>query len=815
MVHREENAMYAVARRLSDFARRVRKIHLRGPYFRRLLPPRTMMGRQIVENLSSRSQIRTSTAKARQPPRTSTFFQHRWRLAAMIVLGGMMGLAGAPSRADTSRSDPPSRVARLSYIAGDLGFLPQGARNWSDARINRPLTTGDRLSSGHDARAELELGGGTVRIAGDTDLGLLGLNGQLAQFELTQGALELSVRQLAAGQSYEIDTPTVAVVIDRPGRFRVDIQDGGRATRVTAFAGNATVYGRHQARRTIFAGRRYRFDDSSLQVVEISDIGSEDAFDYWSQDRDRRYARANRHRYVSDQVVGYQDLDRYGGWQTTTDYGAVWFPNDVGSDWAPYRDGHWAYIAPWGWTWVDDLPWGFAPYHYGRWVYLRRGWGWIPGPLALQPVYAPALVVFVGGGWSVGGDIAPIGWFPLGPGEIYNPWYRASRNYYTNINITNINITNIHGTPREGRRRVIDAIDKHYRYYRDDRPYRDRHYVNRDEPHAFTAVPEKAFADGRHVRREMLHLDRHQRAAAKVLPDGTRMRPAAGSLAPPRNSHLRTLPLVDFRRKVVARHPPSLPRADRRIAPGHSFRGSGADPGRQLRAHVQLLNPPPDVSAARTTPGRPTAGRSIGAERAYRSHSSPVVRRPPNPRAGEVRAQAMQIAPDARRAAALPSARYVHPQPFRPMPDRYVNSSGTPRSRLAAPRQQPPRFERAARIRPTAPTVAPRIQRTEPARSGADRSRMPAPAAAPRAAMPGFAPRDRIPGFPVRRPARPIAEPRMRVVRPRFQPAPRAVPQLRPPPRPAMRTPQQRPAAAPAANPRQRQQHRDGNAQRQ
>ncbi len=803
--------MDAVAWRLSDFARWVCEIRLRGPYFRRFLLTRATMGRRIVEHLSVRRHILASTAKARQPSGTSTFFQRRWRLAAMIMLG-CVGLASAPSRADTTRSDPPSRVARLSYIAGDLGFLPQGARNWSDARINRPLTTGDRLSSGHDARAELELGGGTVRIVGDTDLGLLDLNGQLAQFELTKGALELSVRQLASGQSYEIDTPTVAVVIDQPGRFRVDIQDSGRATRVTAFAGNATVYGKHQARRTIFVGRRYRFDDSSLQMVEISDIGGEDAFDYWSQDRDRRYARANRRRYVSDQVVGYQDLDRYGGWQTTTDYGAVWFPNDVGSDWAPYRDGHWAYIAPWGWTWVDDAPWGFAPYHYGRWVYLRRGWGWIPGPVALQPVYAPALVVFVGGGWSVGVSVAPIGWFPLGPGEIYNPWYRASRSYYTNINITNI-----HDGPREGRRRVIDVIDRHYRYYRDDRPYRERHYLNRDKPHAFTAMPEKAFADGRHVRREMLHLDPHQRAAATVLPDGTRVRPAAGSLAPPRNSHLRALPLVDFRRKVVARHTPSLTGADRRIAPGDPRTGSGADPARKLPAHVQLWNPPSGAPAGRPPPARPTIiGHGIDGERAYQPHSSPLVGRPPNPRASvEVRAQAMQSTPDARPAAALPSARYVHPQPFRPMPDRHINSGGTSRLRFAAPRQQPPRFEHTARIPPTAPTVAPRTPRVEPARFGAERTRVPSSAAAAGAAMPSFERRERMRGFPVRQPPRPMAESRMPVEHARFQPPPRAAPQLRPQPRPAMRAPQQQPAAAPAANPRQRQHPRDGNAQRQ
>ena len=31
----------------------------------------------------------------------------------------------------------------------------------------------------------------------------------------------------------------------------------------------------------------------------------------------------------------------------------------------------WVWLRPWGWTWVDDAPWGFAPFHYGRWLW----WG--------------------------------------------------------------------------------------------------------------------------------------------------------------------------------------------------------------------------------------------------------------------------------------------------------------------------------------------------------------------------------------------------------------------------------------------------------
>src|SRR4029079_18322212 len=96
----------------------------------------------------------------------------------------------------------------------------------------------------------------------------------------------------------------------------------------------------------------------------------------------------------------------------------VWMPR-VRAEWVPYRYGHWAWVEPWGWTWIDDAPWGFAPFHYGRWAYVRGGWVWAPGVMVARPVYAPALVAFVG----VGG--ASVAWFPLGPREVYVPAWRA------------------------------------------------------------------------------------------------------------------------------------------------------------------------------------------------------------------------------------------------------------------------------------------------------------------------------------------------------------------------------------------------------
>jgi hypothetical protein len=148
-------------------------------------------------------------------------------------------------------------------------------------------------------------------------------------------------------------------------------------------------------------------------------------------------------KYVSRDVPGYSDLDDSGTWNEEPDYGPVWYPNTVDVGWAPYSYGSWNYVGPWGWTWVDYSPWGFAPYHYGRWAYIGSRWGWCPGPYYAQPIYGPAFVGFLGGGFNVGfGFGGGIGWFPLGPRECYRPWYRTSGAYYRNVNIHNTYIRN-------------------------------------------------------------------------------------------------------------------------------------------------------------------------------------------------------------------------------------------------------------------------------------------------------------------------------------------------------------------------------------
>ncbi len=266
-----------------------------------------------------------------------------------------------------------------------------------------------------------------------------------------------------------------------------------------------------------------------------------DEFDRWASDRDRRYDNSVSARYVSQDVVGYQDLDANGTWRVDATYGNVWVPNRVAAGWAPYRDGHWAWIDPWGWTWVDDAPWGFAVSHYGRWTNLRGTWGWVPGPVRSQAYYAPALVAFVGGSnfqLSISsGNVGGVAWFPLGPREVYRPAYPVSRGYFERVNVSNTVVNTTVVNNYYNNTNVTNVV-----------------YANRQVPGAVVAVPTTAFVQSQPVAKSAVRVSREvvERVpvafVAPVVPTERSVRGAAAQGDRP--------PSRVFERSAVARSAP-------------------------------------------------------------------------------------------------------------------------------------------------------------------------------------------------------------------------------------------------------------------
>jgi len=418
--------------------------------------------------------------------------------------------------------DPPSRVGRLNYREGPVSFQPTGINEWVDADVNRPLTTGDNIWVGDRGRAEFHIGSTALRLSAYSDFQFLNLDDQVVQIRLSEGTLTVRLRNLARGQIFEIDTPNVAFTLERPGVYRIEANRDSQATIITVRDGQGEVTGGGQA-FPLYARQRVVVRGDEQLNYDLMSAGGDDEFDQWCSSRDRREDQSQSARYVSREIPGYDDLDQYGRWGDQPGYGQVWMPTSVSTGWAPYHDGHWAWIAPWGWTWVDDAPWGFAPYHYGRWASFGGRWGWIPGPFGVTPLYAPALVGWIGGGrggsgfslsFSVG-NAAAVGWFPLGPREPFFPSYQVSQGYFTRLNTTNTVINNT-------------TINNYYNNRNSYNP--GITFVNQRVQNGVTAVPQNTFASGRRVNQYARFVSPAQLASVQVV--------AAPSIAPQRASVL-------------------------------------------------------------------------------------------------------------------------------------------------------------------------------------------------------------------------------------------------------------------------------------
>ncbi len=355
------------------------------------------------------------------PPRAG------WRRMS-AALGLLVGLlAGPVARA---QDDPPGRVGRLADFQGVVSTQDAEQASWQPALRNRPLTTGDRLATGRDARAEVRVGSTVLRLGSGTELEVQRLDDDRMHFRLHAGSLALRVASREVADEIVVTTLEARLRPLSAGHFRVDRRDG--TTFASSWRGALRVD--DEFGFDVDPGRRVELwreaQGRALRHTWVTPL--DDGFSAWIAEADRRDERT-RYSVVSPEMTGAEDLDDHGRWDQHPDYGAVWIPQALPADWAPYRFGYWAWVQPWGWTWVDDAPWGFAPFHYGRWVHWRGRWCWTPGAAVARPVFAPALVAWVRGPHlSVGLD-AGWGWVPLAPYEPYRPHYRHSPRYRDRI----------------------------------------------------------------------------------------------------------------------------------------------------------------------------------------------------------------------------------------------------------------------------------------------------------------------------------------------------------------------------------------------
>ena len=400
-----------------------------------------------------------------------------------LLFAAALVLAAAPlARADEEK-DPPKLVARISYVDGSVSLQPGGQGDWGSAPRNRPVTIGDKIWVDKDSRAELQAGAAAFHLGSMTALSFLNLDEAILQVRLPEGSLNFRVRELRQGDIYEIDTPNAAFTVKQAGDFRIDVNEAGDSSRITALRGEGQISAGGQ-NYDVHAGDQAEFNGAENPTYSITRATAPDGLDRWAEERDLKEDRSVSGNYVSRDMPGYDDLDDYGTWRDEPEYGHVWYPSAMPPDWAPYSYGNWSWVGPWGWTWVDYSPWGFAPYHYGRWAFIGGAWGWCPGPFFGPPVYGPAFVGFFGGGWGFGVGLG-VGWFPLGWGEPFFPWFHCSRGFVNVINVHNTFIRNVN---------ILNGNGRNF------------NFVNAHNLRAVTTTSRNGFVNGERVNRGTQHL---------------------------------------------------------------------------------------------------------------------------------------------------------------------------------------------------------------------------------------------------------------------------------------------------------------------
>ena len=516
-----------------------------------------------------------------------------------------------------AQDDPPGRIGRIAWLSGNVFLNNPETGELSAATLNQPLTSGDIITTGAGARAEIQVGAMTLRLDARSRIEFERLDDEQFRLFLDDGRIIAKLPTEDTRRDFVLETGHGRFLPRSTGIYRFDADAAG-STSATAYFGTLRFEGRDLA-LDINAGESARlWPDASGQLHYQMAQGSRDEFTQWSAARDQRARTPAYARYVSPEMTGAQDLDAYGDWSETPEYGAVWFPRDIAADWAPYRTGHWAWVAPWGWTWVGHEPWGFAPFHYGRWVRIQGLWAWAPGTRIARPVYAPALVAWIGTpGFGVSAGIGPVGWFPLAPREVYVPFYRSS---HTHVRVVN--------APHVPHIRNLDEI-----IARPHEVVRHSHFAHRDEPRALSVAPSDAFRQRRPEARitprpgEMREFRARLEHVAPPVPEAPRM--IGGELRTRPEQRPRIEAPLQQARPNSPGEGASMPRGE------HAMPGVFRQPAPEARREAPLSEMPREpVRSERPQPpvSHPEFQMAPPAARAMPSERPPEVRREPPPR---------------------------------------------------------------------------------------------------------------------------------------------------------------------------------------
>ena len=447
-------------------------------------------------------------------------------LIACLVL--LLCLAGVGARADGM---PPGWVGRVGAVDGALELRPAGGE-WAPSEVNDPVASGMSVRSAAAGRAVLRGGAVTIALAGASELDFERFDAGHARLVLRRGRIGVHLAALPgkAPPRVDIAIPQGAIRLRAAGDYDITAGDAQTPGRIAVFDGQARFAG-NGSETGITAGAAGILSGGDKAAVTAGGAEADDFTGWWRAAASEESGRAPPRRVCAG-LTGCRALDGRGSWEAVSGYGAVWFPQKLPDGWAPYRDGHWRWIRPWGWTWVDDMPWGFAPSHYGRWAQFpgpapeTARWGWVPGGDGDGAVYAPAVVAFLGTagvGLSYPGAGGPaVAWFPLAPGETYWPGY-AGNAAAASRSPAGASTTAAADTSRP----PADIVNA---------AYKNRRFA--------TVVPRAVFTGSRAVAPSLIRLPETRLVNAPVLPGSPQIAPPAPATAASSGAGMRRVATV-------------------------------------------------------------------------------------------------------------------------------------------------------------------------------------------------------------------------------------------------------------------------------
>jgi hypothetical protein len=655
---------------------------------------------------------------------------NRYALLLIFAIAGSMAVSPAPAQSSYPDDSPPMIAGRLAVADGDVQIWRMEEESdgaWDAAQVNDVVSVGSGLHLGANSRTEIRVGPNAFRLAGGSRGGFTQLDYGQTVFNLEYGVMNVRLQRPGNGETFAVTAAGIRVDLAAPGRYRIEADDR-TGLRLTTFSGQGTVV---TSSNSINVGG----GQALVAAPGLASLNFEPAtstsFDDWALARDDRYRNVQSARYVSPNMTGYEELDQHGDWVVDASYGAVWYPRAVPVGWAPYRNGQWRWVRPWGWTWVDYAPWGYAPFHYGRWVTIGNRWGWWPGGYIARPVWAPALVGFVGSGVSVtvgfGGPV--VGWYPLAPWHRYRPHYRHGNTYVTVINHNIINQPPRGVPPNVNQRGGTMVPGPRFRdpVMKVALPTKSEKLAELQPiaPPPRTIAP-KAAVDGMVRRPQPVQATAPSSGAQTPAP----MAPPAKRVVPPMaadpapNRGASPQPALPGNDPAPLAQPPGYKRVEPKPQPsGRPEPQPGMVSPPQPRAHLPSDQLPPGQKP-KVSPAEPAR---------FPPDAPPTIKQPtvPPPRAAPapVASPAPRAAPP---ATAQPAPRAAPPAMAQPAPRAAPPATAQPAPRAAPPAQaQPaPRAAPPVMAQP-APRAAPPAQAQPAPRAAPPAQAQPAPRAAP------------------------------------------------------------------------------------